>query len=196
MTRPSTSPIMRGGSRSRLPVTRLRCCTLLSSCGGSAWTGPCRCGRCGCCPGCGGPGLAPRFFRVPEGRRKAMLVTDIGYALAGLTAVGIIFIGARFLLAPSAAAAGFEIAAWHDGGKADPYLSVKGVRGIASGLIAVVRLAARMPHVLGWFEMAASTIAIGGAIIVLCSNGPKATVYGVHGATAVVLLATGALLFT
>jgi hypothetical protein len=34
--------------------------------------------------------VAPRFFRVPEGRRKAMLVTDIGYALAGLTAVGII----------------------------------------------------------------------------------------------------------
>jgi hypothetical protein len=58
-----------------------------------------------------------------------MLVTDIGYALAGLTAVGIIFIGARFLL-------------------------------------------------------------------VLRSNGPKATVYGVHGATAVVLLATAALLFT
>jgi len=27
-------------------------------------------------------------------------------------------------------------------------------------------------------------------------NGPKATVYGVHGATAVVLLATAALLFT
>jgi hypothetical protein len=63
-----------------------------------------------------------------------MLVTDIGYALAGLTAVGIIFIGARFLLAPSTAAAGFGIAAWHDGGKADPYLSVKGVRDIASGL--------------------------------------------------------------
>ena len=144
----------------------------------------------------GGPGLAPRFFRVPEGRRKAMLVADIGYALAGLTAGGIIFIGARFLLAPSTAAAGFGIAAWHDGGKADPYLSVKGVRDIASGLIAVILLAARMPHVLGWFELAASTIPIGDAIIVLRSNGPKATVYGVHGATAVVLLATAALLFT
>ena len=125
-----------------------------------------------------------------------MLVTDIGYALAGLTAVGIIFIGARFLLAPSTAAAGFGIAVWHDGGKADPYLSVKGVRDIASGLIAVILLAARMPHVLGWFELAASTIPIGDAIIVLRSNGPKATVYGVHGATAVVLLATAALLFT
>jgi hypothetical protein len=39
------------------------------------------------------------------------------------------------------------------------------------------------------------TIPIGDAIIVLRSNGPKAT-YGVHGATAVVLLATAALLFT
>jgi hypothetical protein len=36
-----------------------------------------------------------------------------------------------------------------------------------------------MPHVLGWFELAASTIPIGDAIIVLRSNGPKATVYGV-----------------
>ena len=53
-----------------------------------------------------------------------------------------------------------------------------------------------MPHVLGWFELAASTIPIGDAIIVLRSNGPKATVYGGHGVTAVVLLATAALLFT
>jgi Wax ester synthase-like Acyl-CoA acyltransferase domain len=45
----------------RLPVTRLRCCPPLSSCGGSAWTGPGRCGRCGCCPGCRRAGLAPHF---------------------------------------------------------------------------------------------------------------------------------------
>jgi hypothetical protein len=37
---------------------------------------------------------------------------------------------------------------------------------------------------------------IGDAIIVLRSNGPKATVHGVHSATAVVLLAAAALLFT
>ncbi|HEY2551573.1 MAG TPA: DUF4267 domain-containing protein [Streptosporangiaceae bacterium] len=110
--------------------------------------------------------------------------------------MGIIFIGARFLLAPSAAAAGFgdcRLARWRE---ADSYLSVKGVRDIASGLIAVILLAARMPHALGWFELAASTIPIGDAIIVLRSNGPEATVYGVHGATAVVLLATAALLLT
>src|SRR4029077_20671479 len=51
-------------------------------------------------------------------------------------------------------------------------------------------------HVLGWFELAASTFPIGDAITVLPSNGPKATVYGVHGTTAVALLATAALLLT
>ena len=44
--------------------------------------------------------------------------------------------------------------------------------------------------------LAASTIPIGDAIIALRSNGPKATAYGVHGATAGVLLATAAFLFT
>ena len=124
-----------------------------------------------------------------------MLATDIGYALAALTAVGIIFIGARFILAPGTAAIGFGIAAGHDGGKADPYLSVKGVRDIASGLIAAILLAVRMPHVLGWFELAASIIPIGDAIIVLRRGGPRATAYGVHAGTAAVLLATAALLF-
>jgi len=125
-----------------------------------------------------------------------MLATDIGYTLAGLTAVGIIVIGARFLIAPRVAAAGFGIAAGHDGGNTDAYLSVKGVRDIASGLIAIILLTARIPHVLGWFELAASTIPIGDAIIVLRHGGPKATAYGVHAATAVLLLATAALLFT
>jgi Domain of unknown function (DUF4267) len=124
-----------------------------------------------------------------------MLATDVGYTLAGLTAAAVIVIGARFLIAPAVAAAGFGIAAGHDGGNADPYLSVKGVRDIASGLIAVILLTTQMPHVLGWFGLAASTIPIGDAIIVLRHGGPNATAYGVHGAPAVVLLATAALLF-
>ena len=125
-----------------------------------------------------------------------MLTTDIGYVLAGLTGLGIIFIGARFLIAPTAASASFGIAVGRDDGNAGAYLSVKGVRDIVSGLIAVILLAARMPHVLGWFELAASVIPIGDAIIVLRHGGPPAIAYGVHGATAAVLLATAALLFT
>ena len=109
--------------------------------------------------------------------------------------MGIIIIGARFLLVPSTAAAGFGIAAWHAGGKADPYLSVKGVRDIAS-YSSPSSCSPPGPHVLGWFELAASMIPIADAIIVLGRGGPKATAYGVHGATAAVLLATAALLFT
>ena len=74
-----------------------------------------------------------------------MVLTSIGYGLSALLGLGIILIGARFLLAPGTAAAGFGIAT----GRTDPYLSVKGVRDIASGLIVFVLLAGRVPHVLG-----------------------------------------------
>jgi hypothetical protein len=50
------------------------------------------------------------------------------------------------------------------------------------------------PHVLGWFELAASTIPVGDALIVLRHKGPKATAHGVHGVTAAVLLAAAVLL--
>ena len=49
---------------------------------------------------------------------------------------------------------------------------------------------------LGGFMLAASIIPVGDAIIVLRRNGPKATVYGVHAVTAVVMLAAAAFLFT
>src|SRR4029079_7606975 len=51
--------------------------------------------------------------------------TAIGYVLAGLLAAGIIFIGARFLVAPRVAAAGYGVPADHDQPSADAYLSVK-----------------------------------------------------------------------
>ena len=102
-----------------------------------------------------------------------MLVTDIGYALAGLTAVGIIFIGARFLPCTQDGCRRLRdcrLARWREGRS----LPIgQGRPDIASGLIAVILLAARMPYFLGWFELAASTIPIGDAIIVLRSNGPK-----------------------
>ncbi len=44
--------------------------------------------------------------------------------------------------------------------------------------------------------LAASIIRFGDTITVLRHNGPKATAYGVHAGTAVVMLAAAALLFT
>ena len=133
---------------------------------------------------------------MPERWKESHAATDIGYVLAGLTALGIIFIGARFIVAPARPPQASGSPPSTNGVKTDPYLSVKGVRDITSGLIAAILLAAQMPHLLGWFELAASIIPIGDAIIVLRRGGPKATAYGVHATTAAVLLTTAALLFT
>jgi hypothetical protein len=102
-------------------------------------------------------------------------------------------IGARFLVAPRAAAAAYGITNEQD----DPYLAAKGVRDIASGVVAFVLLAAGKPHILGRYLAAwASIVPVGDATIVLRGDGPKATAYGVHGATAAVMFGTAALLLS
>jgi hypothetical protein len=125
-----------------------------------------------------------------------MVRTKIGYGLSGLLGAGIIVIGARFLVAPRAAAAAYGISIEQDGPAADPYLAAKGVRDIASGLAVFVLLAAGKPHLLGRYLLAASVIPIGDSIAVLRGNGPKAAAYGVHDTTAAVMLVTAALLLS
>ena len=125
-----------------------------------------------------------------------MTMTKVGYGLSRLLGAGIIVIGARFLVVPQAAAAAYGITSEHDGTASDPYLAVKGVRDIASGVVVFVLLAAGKPHILGRYLVAASIIPIGDALIVLRGNGAKATAYGVHGATAAVMLGTAALLLS
>jgi hypothetical protein len=125
-----------------------------------------------------------------------VVLTKIGYGLSGLLGVGLIVIGARFLVAPQAAAAGYGITNEQDAPANDPFLAVKGVRDIAFGVVTLVLLAAEKPHILGRYLIAASIAPAGDATIVLRHDGPKATAYGVHGATAAAMLATAALLLS
>jgi hypothetical protein len=71
---------------------------------------------------------------------------------------------------------------------------VKGVRDIASGLFAAIFIFSGSAHLLGWFMLAASIIPTIDAVIVLRHGGPRTTAYGVHGATAVVMLVASGLL--
>ncbi|WP_111511287.1 DUF4267 domain-containing protein [Mycobacterium kyogaense] len=119
----------------------------------------------------------------------------IGYVLAGLLAAAIIAIGARFLVAPGAAAAGYGVLL----GTGDPsgaraYLSVKGIRDIATGLIVIVLLLAHATHLVGWVMLAATVIPLGDAVIVLRNGGAQSIAYGVHAGTAAVMVLTAALL--
>jgi hypothetical protein len=119
------------------------------------------------------------------------MLTTIASIVAGLIGVGIILIGARFLVAPQTAAAGFGVPAESRG---DPWLYAKGVRDIASGIFLWVLLANRAPHLLGAFMAAASLIPVGDAVLVLRSGGSRAAAFGIHGATAAVMLAASAAL--
>ncbi|MCZ8380438.1 DUF4267 domain-containing protein [Mycobacterium sp. CPCC 205372] len=122
------------------------------------------------------------------------MTVTVAYVLAGLIAAAIIVIGARFLVAPRAAAAGYGVEPDLDQRHAGAYLSVKGVRDIASGLFVAILIAAGATHLLGWVLLAATIIPIADTAIVLANGGPKSIAWGVHGVTAAVMVATSALL--
>lgn len=122
------------------------------------------------------------------------ITATIGYLLAGVLAAAIIFIGARFLVAPRAAAAGYGVVPDVDRPEIRAYLSVKGVRDIVTGLFVIILMIAGATHLIGWVMVAATLIPLADAVIVLRSGGSKSVAYGVHGGTAVVMLITTALL--
>lgn len=123
-----------------------------------------------------------------------MSATTIAYTLAGLIGAGIVFIGARFILAPRVAAAGYGVQVDLGQSSAGAYLSVKGVRDIASGLFVFILIAAGATHLLGWVMLAATIIPLADAAIVLGQGASKSIAWGVHGVTAAVMLTTSALL--
>ncbi|MGA7803268.1 DUF4267 domain-containing protein [Bradyrhizobium sp.] len=118
-----------------------------------------------------------------------------GYLLSSLIAVGILFIGSRFLWDPAGAARGFGIP------NPPPlstgfigWLAVKGLRDIVSGLFVVLLMVSGPPRLLGEFMLVASLIPMGDAAIVLRSGGSRTAALGIHGLTALVIIATGASL--
>jgi Domain of unknown function (DUF4267) len=126
--------------------------------------------------------------------RADMRRTDIGYTLSGLIGLGITAVGTQFLVSPARAASEYGIRVGQEVSSTDPYLSVKGVRDVASGLMTFVLMATREPRVLAGFLLAATVIPVGDAVIVLRSGGRKSTAYGVHLPTAATIIGTAALL--
>ena len=123
------------------------------------------------------------------------MLSDIGSALAGLLALATILMGLRYLVDPSPAAAGFGIPRARDAAAPDhAWLAVKAARDIAIGVAFAALLIDGAHRQLGYLMLAAATIPIADGTIVLRSGGPKATAFGVHWATAAVMLIVAALL--
>ncbi|MDR3489543.1 MAG: DUF4267 domain-containing protein [Bradyrhizobium sp.] len=120
---------------------------------------------------------------------------QIGYVLSGLIAAAILFLGARFWLAPATASAAFGIANSPSSSTGfAAWLSVKGTRDSASGVFVMLLMTNGSPRLLGEFMLVASLIAFGDMATVLRSRGSRALAFGMHGLTGLVIVATGACL--
>lgn len=97
-------------------------------------------------------------------------------------------------MAPRTAAVGYGVLPDIDQPGVRAYLSVKGIRDVATGLFVVILMLAHATHLVGWVMLAATLIPIVDATIVLRNGGAKSVAYGVHGGTAAVMLIATALL--
>ncbi|MFF3562549.1 DUF4267 domain-containing protein [Streptomyces sp. NPDC002574] len=121
------------------------------------------------------------------------MLSTIAYTLAVVLNLFVLFIGGRFLFAPRAAAAGYGVPAKENGDGA--YLTVKGLRDGAYGLLGLALLAFVGAEAEAWYMLVVALLPLGDTLIVLRNGGTKAVAFGIHFATAVVVLISAALLF-
>ena len=106
----------------------------------------------------------------------------------------VIYIGAGFLLWPRRAATGYGVPADPGQPGTGAYLAIKGVRDGIYGVITLILLFTAGHHVLAWFLLAATVLPLADMVIVLRNGGSKAVAFGIHFATAMVMLLDVALL--
>ncbi|GAB2450450.1 DUF4267 domain-containing protein [Streptosporangium sandarakinum] len=121
------------------------------------------------------------------------MLTPIAYGLAVVLNLFVLFIGARFLLSPRPAAAGYGVPAKENGDAA--YLTVKGLRDLTYGILGLALLIFAGARAEAWFMLVVALLPLGDTLIVLRHGGTKAVAFGIHFATAVVVLLSAALLF-
>ncbi|MET8355447.1 DUF4267 domain-containing protein [Micromonospora sp. NPDC005171] len=121
------------------------------------------------------------------------MLAPLAYGLAVVLSLFVAFIGARFLLVPQAAAAGYGVPARPDGNPA--YLTVKGLRDFSYGLIGLALIAFTSADAVAWFMLIVALNPLGDTVVVLRNGGTRAVAFGIHFATAVVVLLDAALLF-
>ncbi|HTI59089.1 DUF4267 domain-containing protein [Mucilaginibacter sp.] len=121
-------------------------------------------------------------------------IHSVSFWMTMLIALGIIFLGARFIINPAAGAAGFGVPFSND---ADlPYGRIKGIRDIFSGLVLLPLLLQRMRRATAWAFTTAIIIPATDCLIVLTTNGPTDMQHIlIHGLTVAYMAITSFLLF-
>ena len=121
-------------------------------------------------------------------------MTVTAYTLAVVLNLFCLFLGYRFLFQPASAAAGYGVPARPDG-DAGAYLSIQGLRDGTFGVVGLALLFSVGARAEAWFMLAVAIVPLFDTLIVLRHGGTKAVAFGIHFATAVVVLISAALLF-
>ena len=122
-------------------------------------------------------------------------MSEAGTAIAGIAGLGIFVVRVLYLVVPRTIAVSFGLPAIpHE--DATPWLRLKGIRDLATGIVAGILILAAAPELLGWAVIAFAIIPLGDAITILRAKGARWAALGVHGATAVVMLLGGVLLLS
>lgn len=121
-------------------------------------------------------------------------MTVTAYTLAVLLDLFCLFLGYRFLFQPGPAAAGYGVPARPDG-DAGAYLTNKGLNDGTFGLLGLALLAFAGARAEAWFMLVVALVPLGDTFIVLRHGGSRAVAFGIHFATAVVVLISAGLLF-
>ncbi|MEL7977790.1 DUF4267 domain-containing protein [Isoptericola sp. F-RaC21] len=122
------------------------------------------------------------------------MIATVATVVAGLIAAAVVVMGTSFFWAPGVAA-GFGIPDTPVADRAFRYWAqVKGNRDIGTGILLLVVLIGGSPQLLGAAMIAAAVMPVCDAVTVARAGGPRSTVYGVHAATAAVMVVVGLVL--
>lgn len=115
-----------------------------------------------------------------------------GLVITVMAGLAILTIGVLYLTVPLQVARGFGLREVPPAAYA-PWLHVKGVRDVVSGIVAIVLVAAAPRDLTGWLLLCFALIPLGDAATVLRAHGNARAALAVHGSTAA-LMVVGALL--
>jgi len=116
----------------------------------------------------------------------------IGLVISWIGALGIIAIGVAYMGKNAKNAAGFGLPT-SPPPDARGWWQVKGIRDIASGLLVIVFTFAARDQ-LALLMLLLAFVPLGDMWIVLTNGGPRKAAFGIHGATAVAMIAAAGLL--
>jgi hypothetical protein len=122
------------------------------------------------------------------------MMQTFGIGASLLVAAGIIILGGMYLASPRAATQSFGLPLPEAGTNIAWWLRLKGIRDIVSGLLLLALIAWSERGMLGVVMLILALIPLGDMSLILLAKGSKARAFGIHGATAALVIAAAAAL--